>query len=243
MKFYELSREERTKLRTGIINEVKRRQGFLKYAANEDVYIRKIAARTIGKVKNLGFLNSHMNDDNEFVRQTIGYALLWIGKKNPVQVISNLKELASDGSKHVRSACIEALRGIGKSSPGRMVNLLKPWLKSDNPNIRACAVNGVELVGRDVDPDIAFKLLRLVRNDADVQCELIRVLVQASYKYGPKKTFIELRKWKVNASDSVLKIINEAVSEILSIHKDKPRLCIKSYREVLELSKKYKLTT
>jgi len=241
--FYELSKEERKKLKEKIIEESKKREGFLKYSADKDIFIRKIAAKTLGNEKDFEFLHTHIMDLNELRRQAIAYAMMWIGKKNPKLVIDDLRFLASDESKHVRNACVEALKEIGKSNPGIIADLLKPWLKDENVFVRKCAVHGIELAGRDIDPAIALKLLRLAKKDESriVQDMIIHVLTQISYKHGPKKIFEELKKWVKNANEPVKRIAKNAVSEILKFHKEKPKFCATSYKEAFRLAEKYKL--
>ena len=137
-KFYDLSKEERTKLVREMEQEIKEdlaggNSGNIRiYAAYDDTYIRKNAYSIMGRLYRdhpelraqiLDLLEDLFKSDSEKVRQTAVYAAGEIGRTGErcgteIDDVTGILEIALADERHpVRNAVIGALKRMGEKNP------------------------------------------------------------------------------------------------------------------------------
>jgi HEAT repeat protein len=238
MGFYDLSKEERSKLVKQVHDEIE--ESFLnakyngdenssapeilvQYASNEDGYIRKVAYMAVAKIylenkdldkKILAIISALLNDSNPKVRQTAVYVLGEIGTKDTTDIIELFETTLTDEHHSVRNAVIGALKRMGQKNPKQTFKFASKYIQSENPIIRREIVHGIELRGRTHPEEVMPLITKLeYEEDKAVKQMIIHVIGQISYKKGCLEVVVEyLNDWSNN------ELVLEAVNEIIEVH-------------------------
>ena len=245
MSFYDLTKEKRTELvetiHKAILSDISKEKeaAILKYASDEDTYIRKAAYLAIGKIykgdeglrgKILATLNRLMENDNEKVRQTVVNAAGEIGM-NDFGVIEHIMDTGLFDEHHcVRNAVIGSIKKMGEKNPKPVLKFAKRYLHHEDKEIRREICHGVELRGRKYPQDI-LPLLRELQWDktSRVRNTLVHVLGQIAYKKGCLETVIaDLKKWENK------KLVADAIEEIIDVHDRYKDFAVKTQDEARE---------
>ena len=132
MGFYDLSKEERTKLvaeiQHSLLLDLKNNQNtfFIKYFSDEDTYIRKAGYESIGRLYNsevelraniLNQLLNLANHENELIRQSSINSAGEIGKFQFEKVIQFFDTALFDEHHKVRNAVIGSMKKMGQKNP------------------------------------------------------------------------------------------------------------------------------
>jgi hypothetical protein len=230
MGFYDLSREERQELVDEMEKSIKsdleadKTEIIVKYAFDQDTYIRKNAYLILGRLYRdhenlrnsiLNVTGKLLNHENEKVRQTAIYASSEIGKVDADYVWKYFEIAMNDKHHSVRNATIGGLKQMGQKNPEATLEFSKKFLHHSNPEVRRVIIHGMELRGR-IHPSDILPLLEEVQNEESkrVRGMIIHVIGQISYKRGCLETTISsLNEWKNK------KLVNDALEEILDVHK------------------------
>jgi HEAT repeat protein len=230
MSFYDLSKEERhelvSKMEKSIKNDLKTSETkiILKYASDDDFYIRKNTYLILGRLYNdhddlrekiMEVTESLLKNEDEKVRQTAIYAFSEIGKIDADKVWKYFEIAINDEHHVVKNAVMGALKQIGEKNPEPTLKFARKFLCDDNPEIRRIIVHGIELRGRKHPEDI-LPLLEELQNEENkrVRDMVIHVIGQISYKKGCLETTIStLKTWENK------KMVKDAVTEIINVHK------------------------
>ena len=229
MAFYDLSKEERVELLTdihaAILSDLTQGNNsrILRYASDEDTYIRKTAYLAIGKIykadgqlrsKTLKELERIMENENEKVRQTAVNAAGEMGMVD-FGVIEHIMEKGLFDSHHsVRNAVIGSVKKMGEKNPKPVLTFAKKYLHHEDKEIRREICHGIELRGRKYPQDI-LPLLRELQWDKTrrVRTTLVHVLGQIAYKKGCLETVIaDLKEWENQ------ELVTDAIEEIIDVH-------------------------
>lgn len=239
MGYYDLTKDERSKLVETIHNEIDESikklendqtenisipETILRYASNTDTYIRKNAYLAIGKIywandelqkKIILIISEMLTYQDHKVRQTAVYTLGEIGQKDVTDTIKLFETALNDKHHSVRNAVIGSLKQMGQKNPEQTFKFARKYLHNDDPKIRRMIVHGIELRGRTHPIDV-LPLLRELENEDDkaVRSMIIHVMGQISYKKGCLEAVVkDLKQWKNED------LVNEIVAEIISVHK------------------------
>jgi len=250
MGFYDLSKPERDKLvktiKESIHLDLKNHnlENILKYASDNDTYIRKNAYLALARLYNeqqdlreviLVIIKNLMKNKEEKVRQTMVYAMGEIGKLDAEPINNLLENALGDDNLKVKNAVIGALKQMGQKNPLFTLEFARKHINDPNPKIRKEMVHGIELRGRTCPEDI-LPLLKLVQHDPDkeVQKKIIHVLGQISYKEGClEKVIPTLKKWENQ------QLAKKALKEILEVHDRYEKFAAKSQEEVKKYIEKF----
>jgi len=245
MGFYDLSKEDRKRLvermRRAIGRDLDggRVEGIRRLASDEDTYVRKHAYLILGRLyrddkelreRILDVLKVLFGDEDVRVRQTVVYCLGEVGKIDADRVLNMLEAALSDEHHSVRNAVVGALKQMGEKNPKPALEFAGRFLHHPDPEIRRMIIHGVELRGRTHPEDI-LPLLAELQSDPDskVRRTVVHILGQISYKEGClEKVVSELKRWKNE------KLVQEALEEILDVHRRYERFSDKSFREAKE---------
>lgn len=245
MGFYDLSKEERTKLiekiRKAIEKDLQKgsQKIILRYASDSDTYIRKNTYLILGwlyrdrfelRQRILDILQCLFKNSDEKVRQTVVYAIGEIGKIDADKIIQMLEVALNDGHHSVRNAVIGALKQMGAKNPEPTLRFARKFLHHPDPRIRREVIHGIELRGRS-HPEDVLPLLEELQDDKDrrVRETVIHVLAQISYKEGClEKVLTALKGWNNK------QLVKKALKEILEVHKRYEKFSAKSYEEARE---------
>jgi len=245
MSFYDLTKEKRNELvetiHKAILTDISKGKdsSIIKYASDEDTYIRKAAYLAIGKIyktdeglrsKILTALDRLMKNDNEKVRQTAVNAAGEIGMFE-FGVIEHIMETGLFDEHHsVRNAVIGSIKKMGEKNPKPVLKFAKRYLHHEDKEIRREICHGIELRGRKFPQDI-LPLLRELQWDktARVRNTLVHVLGQIAYKKGCLETVIaDLNKWENK------ELVADAIEEIIDVHKRYKDFAVKTQDEARE---------
>ena len=229
MSFYDLSKEKRVelvaKMNAVIESELSagKNTAILRYASDEDTYIRKSAYLAIGKIykankdqraRILKELDRLLKNENEKVRQTAVNAAGEIGMVD-FDVIEHIMETGLFDAHHsVRNAVIGSIKKMGEKNPKPVLKFAKRHLHHEDKEIRREICHGIELRGRKYPQDI-LPMLRELQWDKTrrVRSTLVHVLGQIAYKQGCLETVIaDLKKWENQ------ELVTEAIEEIIDVH-------------------------
>ena len=229
MSFYDLSKEKRAALvdiiHAAILSDITkgRNAAILKYASDEDTYIRKAAYLAIGKIhkaneglraKTVILLDKLLKNDNQKVRQTAINAAGEIGMYD-FDVIERMMEAGLFDSHHsVRNAVIGSIKKMGEKNPKPVLKFARRYLHHEDKEIRREICHGIELRGRKHPQDI-LPLLRELQWDKTrrVRDTLVHVLGQIAYKKGCLETVIaDLKQWENK------ELVADAIEEIIDVH-------------------------
>ncbi|GAB4314625.1 MAG: hypothetical protein Kow0019_14450 [Methanobacteriaceae archaeon] len=251
MGFYDFSKEKRKKIVQEMENNIKREiekcflsetSFLLKYASEEDVYIRKNTYIIIGRLYNsikdlrhniLHILKLMFHKEDLKVKQTAIYAWGEIGKKDFENIIKNMEIALKEGNSEIGNAIIGALKQMGEKNPVPTLEFAKKYINDPNPEIRRQIIHGIELRGRSHPEDILY-LLEKVQNEENkrVRDMIIHVIGQISYKKGClEKVILNLKQWKNK------KLVEDALYEILDVHK-RYKFSYQSYKTAEQYIKK-----
>ena len=238
MGFYDLTKEERSKLVEQIHDDIEESilnteniavgntsatEVLVQYASNEDGYIRKAAYLSVAKIyldrcdlhrKILGILSGLLKNSNPKVRQTAVYMLGEIGTRDITDILGLFETTLTDEHPSVRNAVIGALKRMGQKNPEQTFKFAWKHINSENPIIRREVVHGIELRGR-THPEEVMPLLKKLEyeENKDVRQMVIHVIGQISYKKGCLEVVVEdLNDWSNN------ELVLEAVKEIIKVH-------------------------
>lgn len=251
MGFYDFSKEKRKEIvqemEDNIKNELEKPVNFdypflLKYASDDDIYIRKNVYLIIGKLYNtnkdfqttiLNILESMFQKEDVEVRQTVVYAWGEIGKLDAEKIMGNMEGALKDENPKIRNAIIGALKQMGEKNPVPTLKFAKKYINDSQPEIRRQMIHGIELRGRTHPKDV-LPLLEEVQNEENkrVRDMIIHVIGQISYKKGClEKVVSSLKQWKNKD------LVKDALSEILDVHK-RYKFSYRSYEEAEKFIKK-----
>lgn len=241
MGFYDLNKDERkelvNKMEESIKNYLKNDQipVILKYASDEDFYIRKNTYLILGRLYTshdelkesiLRVGEELLHNDDEHVRQTSVYIWSEIGKYDADKAVEYLEIALNDDSHVVKNAVMGALKQMGQKNPGPTLEFAKKFLHHEDPEVRRIVVHGIELRGR-THPEEILPLLKELQNEENkrVRIMVIHVIGQISYKKGCLKIVIPALKKYENKE-----LVNEALIEIIEVHK-RYKFAEKSFEE------------
>lgn len=242
MGFYDLSKPEREQLVQKIEKDIAhaletgKSERLVLYATDCDTYIRKNTYLILGRlyrdqqdlrIKILEATTSLLRSSDAKVRQTAVYALGEIGKVDSAKAVKLLEEALEDKHHSVRNAVIGAFKQMGERNPKPVLAFARKFLHHHDPKIRREVIHGVELRGRTHPEDI-LPLLKELENDPDrkIRETVVHVIGQISYKEGCLEEVVSaLGTWHNQ------ELINQAVAEILSVHKRYERFSARSYKE------------
>jgi HEAT repeat protein len=213
MSFYDLSKEKRSELvdaiHKAILSDISKGKNLaiLKYASDEDTYIRKTAYLAIGKIhkanedlrnKILTELDRLIENGNEKIRQTAVNAAGEIGMYD-FGVIEHIMETGLfDEHPSVRNAVKGSIKKMGEKNPKPVLKFAKQYLHHEDKEIRREICHGIELRGRKYPQDILPLLCELQWDKTRrVRSTLVHVLGQIAYKKGCLEIVIaDLKKWE-----------------------------------------------
>lgn len=232
MSFYDLPKEERTKLVVEIQYQLqeatlhKNVSVFVNYFSNEDTYIRKAAYLGLGRIYNakpslrnniIGILNQLLKNQNELIRQTVANAAGEIGMFQFKKVKHIFDTALFDAHHKVRNAVIGSVKKMSQKNPKPTLDWAKKYINHKDKEIRRQVCHGIELRGRTHPEDI-LPLLKTLQFEKTkrVRDTLIHVIGQISYKEGClTKVISELNNWKDKD------LVFEAQKEIIDVHSKK----------------------
>ncbi len=216
----------------------------MKYASDEDTYIRKTAYLAIGKIhkanedlrnKILTELDRLMGNNNEKVRQTAVNGAGEIGMYD-FGVIEHIMEKGLFDEHHsVRNAVIGSIKKMGEKNPKPVLKFAKQYLHHEDKEIPREICHGIELRGRKYPQDI-LPLLRELQWDKTrrVRSTLVHVLGQIAYKKGCLEIVIaDLEKWENK------ELVADAIEEIIDVHDRYSDFAVKTQDEAREYINKY----
>lgn len=242
MEFYDLSKPGREQMVQKIEKEIAhalktgKSAKLERYASDSDTYIRKNIYLILGRlyrdqqdvrIKILETITSLLHNNDEKARQTAVYSLGEIGKVDAGNVEKLLEEALEDNHHSVRNAVIGALKQMGEKNPEPVLDFARKFLHHPDPKIRREVIHGMELRGR-THPEEILPLLKELENDPDrkIREMVVHVIGQISYKEGClEKVVSALGTWHNQ------ELINQAVAEIMSVHRRYKRFSAKSRKE------------
>ncbi len=244
MGFYDLSKEERSKL-TDKINEhiladisAKKRDNILVYFSDEDTYIRKVAYIALGRIyKNnysfnvliINLLNDLFELKNEKIRQSVINAAGEIGMLDFGVVEQLMHKGLFDTHHSVRNAVIGSIKKMGEKNPKPVLDFAKQYLHHPDKEVRREICHGIELRGRKYPQDI-LPLLKELEFDktARVRNTLVHVLGQIAYKKGCLEIVVNhLKSWKNK------ELVHDALEEIIDVHERYKNFAVKTQQEAI----------
>ena len=246
MSYYELSKEERTHFFQNQKKLIKddlqknKEDAFLKFAQDNDTYIRKNAYLILSrlylnneelKINISNLIKNNLTHENEKVRQTLAYALGEIGKIDFDIAKQFLPAFLEDEHHSVRNGVIGALKRAGRDNPDPTLAFIEIFLTHSNPEIRREMVHGMELLGR-THPEKILPLLKKIQweDNTRVFSMIIHVIGQICYKKGCVEKVLEmLKNWENK------ELIGKALLEMIHVHQNYEKFSEKSIIELREL--------
>ncbi|MFZ1530121.1 MAG: HEAT repeat domain-containing protein [Ferruginibacter sp.] len=250
MAYYDLDKEQRRlfseKIQSEIEKDIARQQTthLLKYAADEDTYIRKAAYLAIGRICKkipgkqayiIELLNNLQENKNEKIRQTCINAAGEIGIHSFEKVESLMHTGLFDTHHSVRNAVIGSIKKIGEKNPEPVLAFARKYLKHPDKEIRREICHGIELRGRTHPQDI-LPLLKELEWDktARVRNTLVHVIGQIAYKKNCLKTVLEhLRFWENQV------VVCKSLDEIIEVHERYKNFAVLTQDEAKEMIRLY----
>lgn len=245
MGFYDNSKEERKKISEHIENliyddyEKGRYVNITMFSLDKDTYIRKIVYLSTGKIyKNnsslrqniLGMLDVLLNNENEYIRQTVVYSLGEIGKVDADKVLGLLEKALHDEHHSVRNAVIGALKQMGKINPEPTLEFARKFYNHEDSEVRRQVIHGIELRGR-THPEEVLPILYKAQNEKNprVRKMVIHVLGQISYQKGClEKVIKSIKDWENKD------LLYDTIKEILEVHERYEKFSAKTPEEAKE---------
>ena len=250
MSFYDLPKEERTKIVEKISNEIQAEINSGKfhktfsYFSDEDTYIRKSAYLSIGRIyfannsltnKIFKLLDSLLKEDDFKVRQTTINAAGEIGKKEFDIVKHFFDGGLSDAHHSVRNAVIGSVKKMGEVNPEPVLKWAREYLHHPDKEIRREICHGIELRGR-MHPQDILPLLKELQHDKTLRVRktLVHVLGQIAYKKGCLETVVEHFKTWENKQ-----LVKEALDEIIDVHYRYKNFAVKTQEQAIQYIEKH----
>lgn len=245
MSFYENSKEERKRITEyieSLVYDDLRKDSYeniINFSSNKDTYIRKIVYIWIGRLyknkedlrkKILDTIDVLLNSENEYIRQTMVYSIGEIGKVDACNVLGFLERGLYDVHHSVRNAVIGALKQMGNANPVPMLEFARKFYNHEDPEVRRQVIHGIELRGR-AHPEEVLPILYDLQNETNrkVRKMVIHVLGQISYQEGClEKVMKAIITWENKA------LVDDAIKEILEVHKRYEKFSAKSYEDAKE---------
>lgn len=250
MSFYELTKEERTKLVEKISKEILAEINSGKFPktiscfSDEDTYIRKSAYLSIGRIyfannnlrnKVIKLLDFLLKEEDFKVRQTTINAAGEIGKKEFEIVKHFFDKGLFDAHHSVRNAVIGSVKKMGEVNPKPVLLWAKGYLHHPDKEIRREICHGIELRGRTHPQDI-LPLLKELQHDKTVRVRktLVHVLGQIAYKKGCLETVVEhLKTWENK------QLVQDALEEIIDVHDRYKDFAVKTQEHAIQYIAKH----
>lgn len=245
MSFYQLSKEERSKLVEKISKELQTEinsgkfHKTISYFSDEDTYVRKSAYLSIGRIyfantnlqnKIIKLFDSLLKEDDFKVRQTSINAAGEIGKKE-FEIVKHFFDIGLFDTHHsVRNAVIGSVKKMGEVNPKPVLKWAKRYLHHPDKEIRREICHGIELRGRTHPQDI-LPLLKELQHDKTLRVRktLVHVLGQIAYRKGCLETVVEhLKTWKNE------QLIQEAFEEIIDVHDRYKNFAVKTQDQAIK---------
>lgn len=245
MSFYELSKEERTKLVEKISKDLLaelnsgKLNKTISYFSDEDTYIRKSAYLSIGRIyfanndlqnKIIKLLDFFLKEDDFKIRQTTINAAGEIGKKD-FEIVKRFFDKGLFDSHHsVRNAVIGSVKKMGEVNPKPVLSWARSYLHHENKEIRREICHGIELRGRTHPQDI-LPLLKELQHDktSRVRNTLVHVIGQIAYKKGCLETVVEhLKTWDNK------QLVQDAFEEIIDVHDRYKDFAVKTQEQAIQ---------
>ncbi|MCF7920611.1 MAG: HEAT repeat domain-containing protein [Candidatus Cloacimonetes bacterium] len=217
--------------------------GLRAYFSDENTHIRKISYRALGRIYHfrpalqetaIRLLKTLLQDENELLRQSAAYSLGEIGKKHADAIFDLLAVALHDNHHKVRNAVIGALKQMGEKNPKALLQFASAHLHDPDPEVRREIIHGLELRGRTHPADVLPFLKELQwESEKRPRKMIVHVLGQISYKENCLETVLtDLKTWEN------LELVEEALKEILKVHKSYERFSVKTVEEVIEIIRK-----
>lgn len=204
--FYDLSKEERKELVGRMEKSIKSflernaDEKILKYASDDDFYIRKNTYLILGRIyrENENLRNRILNlaqkllkNENVNVRQTAVYIFGEIGKIDALNSWKYLEIALNDDHHVVKNAVMGAIKIMGQKNPELTLEFAKKFIHSEDPEVRRIMTHGIELRGK-THPQEILPLLEKMQDEETkkVRKMVIHVLSQTSYKERCLETVI-----------------------------------------------------
>lgn len=250
MSFYELTKEERTKLVEKISKEILAEINSGKFPktiscfSDEDTYIRKSAYLSIGRIyfannnlqnKIIKLLDFLLKEEDFKVRQTTINAAGEIGKKEFEIVKHFFDKGLFDAHHSVRNAVIGSVKKMGEVNPKPVLLWAKGYLHHPDKEIRREICHGIELRGRTHPQDI-LPLLKELQHDKTVRVRktLVHVLGQIAYKKGCLEAVVEhLKTWENK------QLVQDALEEIIDVHDRYKDFAVKTQEQAIQYIAKH----
>lgn len=241
MAYYDLPKTERAALAQRMEKEIAgevaagRPAALLRYAADEDTYIRKNAYLALGRLyaaqpaKVLDAIDAMLVSEEPKVRQTAINAAGEIGRKDFGPVRAMMDAGLTDAHHIVRNAVIGSVKKMGEKNPVPVLAWAQTYLSHPDKEIRREICHGIELRGRTHPQDI-LPLLQALEMDktARVRNTLVHVIGQIAYKKGCLETVTaHLKGWKNKA------LVKDALDEIVSVHERYAAFAARTQAEAL----------
>ncbi len=250
MSFYELSKEERTKLVEKISKEILTEinsgkfNKTISYFSDDDTYIRKSAYLSIGRIyfaendlpkKIIKLLDFLLKEEDFKIRQTTINAAGEIGKKE-FEIVKHFFDKGLFDLHHsVRNAVIGSVKKMGEVNAKPVLNWAKDYLHHPDKEIRREICHGIELRGRKYPLDI-LPLLKELQHDKTLRVRktLVHVLGQIAYKKGCLEIVVEhLKTWDNK------QLVLEALEEIIDVHNRYKDFAIKTQEQAIQYIAKH----
>ncbi|MEJ2628752.1 MAG: HEAT repeat domain-containing protein [bacterium] len=249
MSYYDLTKKERETFKAKIENSIKldflnnKYESILKYATDEDTYVRRNVYISIGKIyreekkhrkKIISLLKILVDNGDEKVRQVVVYSAGEIGKVNFEDIIEILEQALFDHHNSVLNAVTGALKQLGDKNPIPTLRFVKKHLRNLDTNIQVRLLHGLELRGRTHPEDILPILAEYQdESQSKVMKMIIHILGQISYKQGClEKVMCILKSWKNK------NLVEKALKEIIKVHRNYAKFSYLSPEEVQDIIKK-----
>ncbi|MBO9153717.1 HEAT repeat domain-containing protein [Chitinophaga sp. GCM10012297] len=247
MAYYDLPKAERTAMAQRMEEEIAgevaagRAALLLRYAADEDTYVRKNVYLALGRLyarepaKVLKTIAEMFVSAEPKVRQTAVNAAGEIGRKDFGPVRDVMDAGLKDAHHIVRNAVIGSVKKMGEKNPVPVLAWAQTYLTHPDKEIRREICHGIELRGRTHPQDV-LPLLQALEMDttARVRNTLVHVIGQIAYKKGCLETVTaHLKGWKNK------QLVKEALDEIVSVHERYAQFAAKTQAEALEYITKH----
>jgi len=229
MGFYDLSKDERKEFLAKMKCEIE--EAFvddeiavlLRFASDEDTYIRKSCYLSIGKIykgsiglreKIMAVVKELYDNEEEKIRQTAVYAMGEIGKVDADAVFPLFENAFEDAHHSVRNGVIGALKQMCSKNSEPTLQFIRSHLDTPNPETRRELIHGIELRGRE-HPEEILPILKECQFEQNkrVRKMIVHVLGQISYKTKCLQIVVEaLLQWENR------ELVEEAVQEIYRVN-------------------------
>jgi hypothetical protein len=249
VSYYDLTKKERKTLKAKIEDSIKldiqsnTYENILKYASEEDTYIRKNVYTSIGRIyreekryrkKIISILQTLFSNKNEKIRQVVIYSTGEIGKVNFEDTIEILEKSFFDCHHSVLNALAGALKQLADKNPNPTLCFIKKHLRNLDSSIQVKLLHGLELRGRTHPEDI-LPILAEYQNESRliIVKMVVHILGQISYKRGClEKVISSIKSW--NNKD----LVEKTLKEIIDVHRNYVKFSYLSPEDAQDIIKK-----